>query len=84
MGASGISKAWRRRRGVDCVILDDVCTTGGSTSRRSSGPAPPGMNVLGAACVVDAKQGGRQAVEALGCGFAALFTMAELLAPRAG
>ena len=70
--------------GVDCVILDDVCTTGGSTVTAIERAGAAGMNVLGAACVVDREQGGRQAVEALGCGFAALFTMAELLAPRAG
>ena len=65
------------------MILDDVCTTGGSTVTAIERAGAAGMNVLGAACVVDREQGGRQAVEALGCGFAALFTMAELLAPRA-
>ncbi len=70
--------------GVDCVILDDVCTTGGSTVTAIERAGDAGMNVLGAACVVDREQGGKQAVEALGCGFAALYTMAELLAPRAG
>lgn len=65
--------------GVDCVILDDVCTTGGSTVTGIERARGAGMNVLGAACVVDREQGGQQAVEAQGCGFAALYTMAELL-----
>ena len=68
--------------GVDCVILDDVCTTGGSTVTAIERAEGAGMNVLGAACVVDREQGGRQAVEARGCGFAALYAMAELLEPK--
>lgn len=65
--------------GVDCVILDDVCTTGGSTVTAIERAKGAGMNVLGAACVVDREQGGREAIEALGCGFVTLYTLAELL-----
>ena len=66
-------------KGVDCVILDDVCTTGGSTVTAIERAKGAGMNILGAACVVDREQGGREAIEAAGCGFVALYTMAELL-----
>lgn len=69
-------------QGVDCVILDDVCTTGGSTVTAIERAKAAGMNVLGAACIVDREQGGREIIEAQGCGFAAVYTMAELLESR--
>ncbi len=66
--------------GVRCVVLDDVCTTGGSTVRAVRRVRAAGMEVLGACCMVDREQGAAEALEAVGCSLEALFTMRELLA----
>ena len=66
--------------GVRCVVLDDVCTTGGSTVRAIDRARAAGMNVLGACCMVDREQGAAEALAAVGCSLDALFTMSELLA----
>ena len=66
--------------GVRCVVLDDVCTTGGSTVRAIHRARAAGMEVLGACCMVDREQGAAAALEAVGCSLEALFTMNELLA----
>lgn len=67
-------------RGVRCVVVDDVCTTGGSTVQAIGRAREAGMEVLGACCMVDREQGAREAMAELACGFAALYTMRELLA----
>lgn len=65
--------------GVRCVVLDDVCTTGGSTVRALERVEDAGMEILGVGCMVDREQGAREAITALGYEFDALFTMQELL-----
>lgn len=66
--------------GLDVVIVDDVCTTGGSTVQAIERSREAGLNVLGAICLVDRESGGRQAIEEqLGCPFDRIFTMQELL-----
>ncbi len=69
-----------RTQGVRCVVVDDVCTTGGSTVQAILRAREAGMEVLGACCMVDREQGARDAMAELDCGFAALYTMRELLA----
>lgn len=68
--------------GVRCVVLDDVCTTGGSTAMAINRARSAGMVVLGAICMVDREQGARAVIEAAGCPLDALFTMRELLAGK--
>ncbi len=65
--------------GKRVVIVDDVCTTGGSTIKAIEASREAGMEVLGAIALVDREQGGREAIEREhDCPFEAVFTMAEL------
>ena len=66
--------------GKKVVIVDDVCTTGGSTIKAIEASREAGMDVLGAICLVDREQGGREAIEKEhDCPFEHVFLMAELL-----
>ena len=65
--------------GVRCVVLDDVCTTGGSTVRAIQRARAAGMKVLGACCMVDREQGAAEAMAEVGLEFDSIFTMSELL-----
>lgn len=49
--------------GADVVIIDDVCTTGGSTITAIEATREAGMNVAGVLCLVDRDQGGRLNIE---------------------
>jgi orotate phosphoribosyltransferase len=49
--------------GSPVVIVDDVCTTGGSTITAIEATRDAGMNVLGVLCLVDRQQGGRENIE---------------------
>ena len=67
-------------KGLDVVVVDDVCTTGGSTVQAIVRAREAGMNVLGAICLVDREQGGTENIEGKsGCPFERVFTMTELL-----
>lgn len=68
-----------RTSGLRCVVVDDVCTSGGSTLLAIRSAREAGMHVLGACCIVDREQGAREALADEGCEFEALYTMAELL-----
>jgi len=50
--------------GAHVVIVDDVCTTGGSTIAAIEAAKESGMNVIGVLCLVDREQGGRIHIEA--------------------
>jgi len=50
--------------GANVVIVDDVCTTGGSTITAIEATKEAGMNVVGVLCLVDREQGGRENIEA--------------------
>lgn len=65
--------------GRDVVIVEDVCTTGGSAIQAIERSREAGLSVLGAICLVDREQGGGEAIEANGCRFGRIFTMKELL-----
>ena len=66
--------------GLHVVILDDVCTTGGSTAKAVERAKEAGMHVLGAACLVDREQGGPELLkEAFGIRLASIYTLAELV-----
>ncbi|MHB1020972.1 MAG: orotate phosphoribosyltransferase [Acidobacteriaceae bacterium] len=49
--------------GAKVVIVDDVCTTGGSTITAIEAAREAGMVVAGVFCLVDREQGGRQKIE---------------------
>ena len=50
--------------GAQVVIVDDVCTTGGSTIQAIQAARQAGMIVTGVLCLVDREQGGRKHIEA--------------------
>jgi orotate phosphoribosyltransferase len=49
--------------GAPVVIVDDVCTTGGSTITAIEATRDAGMLVAGVLCLVDREQGGRENIE---------------------
>lgn len=49
--------------GASVIIVDDVCTTGGSTITAIEATRDAGMNVAGVLCLVDREQGGRGNIE---------------------
>ncbi len=51
------------QEGAPVVIVDDVCTTGGSTILAIEAARAAGMNVVGVLCLVDREQGGREHIQ---------------------
>jgi orotate phosphoribosyltransferase len=49
--------------GAHVVIVDDVCTTGGSTITAIEAAEQAGMIVVGVLCLVDREQGGRTRID---------------------
>ncbi len=49
--------------GAQVVIVDDVCTTGGSTITALEAARDAGMKVVGVFCLVDREQGGTLTIE---------------------
>jgi orotate phosphoribosyltransferase len=68
--------------GAQVVIVDDVCTTGGSTITAIEAAREAGMTVAGVLCLVDREQGGRANIEAAcnGAPFISVFTATEVRA----
>jgi len=67
--------------GDPVVIVDDVCTTGGSAIKAIERAKENGWKVVATICLVDREEGGREAIERY-CPFDALFTADELLTAR--
>jgi orotate phosphoribosyltransferase len=62
------------------VIVDDVCTTGGSTADAIVRAQEAGMRILGAICLVDREAGAQQMLkDRFGCDFDWIFRLSELL-----
>jgi orotate phosphoribosyltransferase len=68
--------------GAHVVIVDDVCTTGGSTITAIEAARAAGMNVVGVLCLVDREQGGRAHIEETipGVPFLSVFTATDVRA----
>jgi orotate phosphoribosyltransferase len=68
--------------GARVVIVDDVCTTGGSTITAIEATREAGMIVAGVLCLVDREQGGRSHIEATipGVPFLSVFTATDVRA----
>ena len=66
--------------GAQVIIVDDVCTTGGSTIEAIEATQAGGMTVIGVLCLVDREQGGRARIEAAvpGVPFRAVFTATDV------
>jgi orotate phosphoribosyltransferase len=72
-----------RKEGARVVIVDDVCTTGGSTIQAIEAAKAAGMNVVGVVCIVEREEAnGRPAVEAAAAPakFISLFKASEVRA----
>ncbi len=68
--------------GQRAIVVEDVCSTGGSALRAIERARDFGFEVVGAVCLVDREMGGREAIEAAGCGFEYVFLMKDLLDPE--
>jgi orotate phosphoribosyltransferase len=68
--------------GAQVIIVDDVCTTGGSAITAIEAAREAGMHVAGVLCLVDREQGGRANIEAAcnGAPFLAVYTATEVRA----
>ena len=66
-------------QGQKVVIIDDVCTTGGSTAQAIQKAKDAGMDVLGAVCLVDRDMGARERLaQEFGCALEWIFPLSEL------
>ncbi len=77
-GTQRFIEGYEPEAGTPVVIVDDVCTTGGSTLKAVHAAEEAGMKVMAVLCLVDREQGGREALA--GYRFLPLFTSTELLA----
>ncbi|MGH9595861.1 MAG: orotate phosphoribosyltransferase [Edaphobacter sp.] len=70
------------KKGANVVIVDDVCTTGGSTITAIEAAREAGMTVAGVLCLVDREQGGRANIESAcnGAPFLSAYTATEVRA----
>ena len=71
-------EGYQGQAGDPVVIVDDVCTTGGSTLKAIEQAQQAGFQVIAAVCIVDREEGGRENIEKH-CLFHAIFTASELL-----
>lgn len=72
------------REGAEVVVVDDVCTTGGSTITAIEAVEAAGMKVAAVLCLVDREQGGRSHIEATiqGAPFISVFTASDVRAEK--
>ncbi len=70
-------EGFRGAAGSPVIVVDDVCTTGGSTLQAVACAEDAGFEVRAVFCLVDRQQGGRQALADYD--FQRLFTATELL-----
>ncbi len=77
-GTQRFIEGYEPEPGTPVVIVDDVCTTGGSTLKAIHAAEEAGMKVAAVLCLVDREQGGLEALS--GYRFLPLFTSTELLA----
>jgi orotate phosphoribosyltransferase len=67
--------------GVKVVVIDDVCTSGGSTKRAIERAREAGMQVLGALCLVDRGEGAENLLrEECSCALDSIFKLSDLVA----
>ena len=67
--------------GRQVVILDDVCTKGGSTAKAIEQAKAAGMRVLGALCLVDREVGAAELLDRrFGCSLDSIFKLSDFAA----
>lgn len=65
--------------GRNVVIIDDVCTTGGSTAQAIEKALASGMRILGALCLVDRQMGASELLkEKFACELDCIFTLDDV------
>jgi orotate phosphoribosyltransferase len=68
-----------RAEGRNVVIIDDVCSTGGSTAQAIEKARAAGMSILGAICLVDREMGAADFLRRdHHCSLEHIFTLSEL------
>jgi orotate phosphoribosyltransferase len=67
--------------GMRVLLVDDTMTTGGTFLQAQETVVATGATIVGALCVVDREEGGREALEAAGIPLHALFQRSEF-SPR--
>jgi orotate phosphoribosyltransferase len=65
-------------RGERVVVVEDIITSGGQVCISVEQMRELGFVVEDVVCAIDRQQGGREAIEAIGCTLKSLFTLAEL------
>ena len=66
--------------GLRVVVVDDVCTKGGSTGEAIEKARKAGMHVIGAMCLVDREEGATAFLASqYGCRLESIFKLSELL-----
>ena len=78
-GSQQYIEGLRDTDGHPVIVVEDVCTTGGSALKAIGHARDAGLKVIGVICLVDREQGGREAIEAAGYPFVRIFTMSELV-----
>ncbi len=63
--------------GCEVVVVEDVCTTGGSALKAVERVRSHGYKVGLILCLVDRVEGGREAIEAAGVDLVSLFTRTD-------
>ena len=65
--------------GLRVVVIDDVCTKGGSTAQAIEQAKAAGMKVLGALCLVDREMGATELLDRrFGCALDSIFKLNDL------
>jgi orotate phosphoribosyltransferase len=64
--------------GTRAVVVEDVITSGGQVCISVEQMRELGFIVEDVVCVIDRQQGGKEAIEKIGCKLRSLFTLAEL------
>jgi orotate phosphoribosyltransferase len=67
-------------RGDRVVLLEDVCTTGGTLITAAERVRDAGLEIAGVLAVLDREEGGRERLKEAGLELDAIFTRKELLA----
>jgi orotate phosphoribosyltransferase len=79
-GRGGVIAGLEAFENIPVVIIDDVCTKGGSTAQAIESVKAAGMHILGAICLVDRRQGATELLqEKFGLRLESIFTLAELI-----
>jgi orotate phosphoribosyltransferase len=79
-GRGGVIAGLEAFENLPVVIIDDVCTKGGSTAQAIESAKAAGMQVLGAICLVDRRQGATELLsDKFGLRLESIFTLPELI-----